>query len=88
MSFKIGDRVVCIEPFDGNNRCVGLTGTIIALKHKHWDYGVQFDEKFSGGHTCNRKGKDGHCFYGFSSELMPIYDFDESSLELRFDDLL
>ena len=65
--FKVGDRVKCIKPFDGAEECVGLYGTIICFDDSY-DCGVEFDKNIYG-HSCNGKGKGGHCRYGNFDEL-------------------
>lgn len=49
--FNVNDRVVAVLPHDDNDEIVGLHGRI-ATKDR-WDYGVEFDEDFRGGHTLN-----------------------------------
>lgn len=66
MKFKIGDRVRVKDKFCGFN-LKGKTGTIIGTS-SCWDWCVEFDEPFEGGHD-GTGGKDGYCRYGNSSEL-------------------
>lgn len=59
---RVGDRVVCKAPTDGNKRIVGMHGRVIAEKMKPTTYlGVEFD-KFIDGHDCGKKGKIGYCW--------------------------
>lgn len=63
--FKVGDRVRAVKEYGGNKSIVGKVGTI---KHITGDtpykrYAVEFDETIRIGHTCNKKGKSGHCWW-------------------------
>ena len=52
MPFKIGDRVICIAPYDGNDEIVGLTGTVCGRITSTW-CGVQYDFPLTSGHSCS-----------------------------------
>ena len=65
MGFKAGDRVVALENF----QCADIEGKSGVIVRGDDDYvGVQFDEKLKDtnghaiGHTCDGKGKKGHCW--------------------------
>lgn len=69
--FKVGDRVLSVIGFSS-----GLTGTIkFNDKKLMLPYAVEFDEHFSGGHSC-----EGFGFKGFKSTRG--YWLDDSYLEL------
>lgn len=57
-TFKVGDRVRCVESF-GNDKIVGKLGTIIAKGIASDTWGVFFD-KYINGHSL-----DGACEAGF-----------------------
>ena len=70
--FKIGDRVICTKPSDGNTRVVGVSGTVVC---KHPDLlmgkpGVYFDE-FVGGHTARGNTPDGFGWFCYADDLEP-----------------
>lgn len=57
-TFKVGDRVRCVESF-GNDKIVGKLGTIIAKGIGSASWGVFFD-KYINGHSL-----DGKCEAGY-----------------------
>lgn len=63
--FKIGDRVKAVEQWDGNYSIVGKIGTVVVISGIYRaNLGVEFDDTIGyGGHSCNGKGKDGHCWW-------------------------
>lgn len=63
--FQVGDRVICIEEYDGLEKAVGKSGTISLIVSN--DYGVEFDEPV-GGHTLG-----GHCKSGYGWWFPPRY---------------
>lgn len=83
-TFKVGDRVRCIAPFDGDEKCVGLLGTIICLEHGTYDCGVEFDDNIDG-HSCCYRGKANHCRYGKFKELELVNDIKTITIEVRSD---
>lgn len=83
-TFKVGDRVRCIAPFDGDEKCVGLLGTIICLEHGTYDCGVEFDDNIDG-HSCCYRGKDNHCRWGHFKELELANDVKTITIEVRSD---
>ena len=76
--FKIGDRVKAVKEYDGNKNIVGKIGTVIALHGYGADFiGVEFDDEIDfGGHSCDGKGKDGHCWWCLDRILEPV-DYNE-----------
>ncbi len=66
MRFKIRDRV----KFIGLDRDIYVEGTIIEVlgSNRMWDYTVEFDKNVRG-HSYHGKGKDGHCFWLYKSEI-------------------
>ena len=70
--YKIGDRVVAVNPIDGNIHVVGLTGTIL---HKGEDnVCIAFDESFPEGHDgdgTRPSGRCRFCYDGNEIKLVP-----------------
>ena len=60
-----GDRVVALKDKRYPN-VENLHGTIIDTykppKHHVYDYLIEFDQSFRGGHNGDNKGKQHHCF--------------------------
>ena len=48
---KIGMRVVAIASCSFKDELIGKRGTVRAIRYGRWPVGVEFDEKFSDGHT-------------------------------------
>lgn len=69
----IGDRIIVDGTVDGIN-LTGKTGTIKSFFDglgANFQYGIEFDMPFLGGHDLNGKGKDGHCFWSvFGDKLL------------------
>lgn len=65
--FKVGDRVICVDSYDGNSRIRGRHGTIRILGGEYDPnlIGIEFDENVCGHDFDGRvKGvKDKHCWY-------------------------
>jgi hypothetical protein len=59
--FNVGDRVKCIQTYDGRREAENKVGTVIATSVAG-NIGVEFDE-FINGHNCNSRGKPGYCWY-------------------------
>lgn len=63
MDFEIGDLIIGIEVYDGEN-IVGLTGTIIGLPKNNDDiWPIEFNTELDAGHTCAGRGREGHCWW-------------------------
>ena len=68
MKFKIGDRVICIDEYDGNDLIKGEKGIIKSLgsgcfgSEKN-SYLVEFDNSVSGHYGHGGHYIDGHCWY-------------------------
>lgn len=76
--FKIGDRVKAVKPWDGNYDIVDKIGTVVVISNL-WGvhFGVEFDDTLGfGGHTCDGKGKNGHCWWcpDYILEHAPVND--------------
>lgn len=71
---KIGDRIIVTSPqgLSGDERTCNKTGTIKWLRHGIWDFLVEFDEEFIGGHNGGGNCKDGHGRWGYCSEVSPL----------------
>jgi len=60
MNFKVGDRVVGVGS-EGGIDLTGMTGKVVVIENKSIaPIGVEFDNPFSGGHTCLGESKDEH----------------------------
>ena len=72
--FKIGDRVKAVKEYDGNKNIVGKIGTIVGMCSCGCGLiAVEFDDNIgSGAHTCEGKGKDGHCWWCLDYILEPV----------------
>ena len=70
--FSVGDRVVCVKPYDGNEKIVGVSGTVVKAKK---DYvGVAFDKDVAGHDL------DGDCIFRYGW-YFHSYDGGESCIE-------
>ena len=72
--FKIGDRVKAIKEYSGNYEIVGKIGTIVGMHGCNCGLiGVEFDDNIGRyAHTCEGKGKDGHCWWCLDYILEPV----------------
>lgn len=50
-TFRVGDRVIGVKEYDGNEDIVGTLGTIRAVEGSG-SYAVQYDDPIEGGHGC------------------------------------
>ena len=73
LNFRVGDRVKAIGKVTGCS-LGGMVGKVVALNQSGWDIGVEFDRKFSNGHTCGSRGKSGYCRWGYFKEFIKIED--------------
>ncbi len=78
--FKIGDEVIAIKPVDGKACLVGKMGRVICLSSGIYPLGVEFEERFAGGHS-GHGGKDGCCRFGFEDEFELAIDLREPILK-------
>ena len=84
-SFATGDRVIGVRGYDGNNKIIGITGTIIGVDIDGL-YSVAFDE-YIQGHQLEGRCDEGHgwhvngaCLdFAFDEcqQLAPSMDYDE-----------
>ena len=58
-NFVIGDRVVAIESYDGNESIIGKAGTIMYID-EYREMHVCFDEEIELGHTLGGRCEEGH----------------------------
>lgn len=65
MDFQIGDRVIAIDSYDGED-ITGCIGTILALPTQCGEgdtiYPVQW-EGWDNGHSCGGRGEEGYCWW-------------------------
>ena len=80
--FVVGDRVEYVNEngFPRGPRA-GDIGTVILITDMSSSVTVQFDNTFPGGHSAERRGKGGHCWYCVNTNLKLINEdgFDELS---------
>ena len=78
---KVGDRVKLVISDGSSYSKVGSLGTVVHINGTSGQdtIGVEFDVKH-GGHTCNGRGKSGHCRYYKRSgcHLEIIYDINNT----------
>lgn len=67
--FNIGDEVVCLKPFDGNQKVLNQKGTIIYMQNRVENgvsinqYGIDFHKNISGHNCSGRIKKWGNGWY-------------------------
>lgn len=71
-NFAVGDRVVGIEAYDGNDEIVGVAGTILAID-SDGRYSVEYDDEVSG-HNLESRCADGHGWHTGGHSLAPYKD--------------
>ena len=86
-TYNIGDRVRCIDDFDGNSLVLNATGTIVAVLDD--GYSVEFDCNVEG-HTCGGTAKDGHGWYldKYCIALLEEDDNTENQIDILFNDIM
>lgn len=74
--FQLGDQVRVVGMFDDDSDLDNQTGVVIHVAGEgDYEVGVQFDEEFSGGHSCAGRPpnfpvfKAGHCYWGYDKQL-------------------
>ena len=72
MKYKIGDKVRVKKCFGGLN-LKGKIGKVVAIG-RLYDYGIEFDEPITRGHSCGDRGKCGCCRWCYQRELEPAGD--------------
>lgn len=70
MKLKVGMRIICKKPYDGNFDIMGKMGRIIETHGSHCI--IQFDKKIESGHDGWGYGKYGHCWSMPISYVKPI----------------
>lgn len=96
-TFKVGDRVVSIGSCGAwTTYCIrgkylpDYHGTVIHISSvAHPPILVEFDEDIDG-HNGNgyAKGRDGHCYFCYPSELTYECDRTPQKLEISFDEII
>ena len=95
--FEPGDRVVVIrrdDHFAGPEE--GAVGTVLSTRHsgaiEPWrtimDMKIEWDNKFSDGHSCGGLCQNGHGWnfmYSHIGDLIDLYE--ESTIEIDFSDM-
>jgi hypothetical protein len=82
MEFKVGDRVVCIKAVNGVK--VGTEGRVLSLESNS-QVGIEWDVDIAEGHSCDGKGRYGHCWFMFLNTIKLI---NENSPFITLKDLL
>lgn len=73
-NFKVGDRVCCIEKYDGNSHIIGQVGTVRAFAPASHELAIEFDNDVHG-HTLSSAYKcpQGRGWYIPPEKLVPAY---------------
>jgi hypothetical protein len=74
----LGDRVRVIDRVDGL-QMTDMEGTVIWVSDNQ--IGVEFDERFDEGHSCNGRGKNGYCRFAYVDEVSIIKNDDDDTFE-------
>ena len=68
-----GDKFVCLLPRLGTP----LVGTVISLTTDETkQVGLEFDQQVNG-HTCDGRGKEGHCLWTRPAFLLTIEEYEQ-----------
>lgn len=65
---RLGDRVVVKNQFCCCD-LAGEVGTVIDVNPPGYQIGVEFDNEFLAGHSCNGKARNGHGRFGYADEV-------------------
>ena len=84
--FQVGDRVRAIEDVAGYANLIGKTGIVVHVREDDM-LGVEFDEKFPGGHSANGRGKKGFCRYGELSAFELETDISKIDIDISLESL-
>lgn len=68
--YPIGTKVIVQDDFP-DIHFASQTGKIIEIASQLPMYGIEFD-KYIDGHTCNGRGKPGHCWWVHKKYVKPI----------------
>lgn len=85
MKFTVGDRVRVKAQCDFSNMR-GMTGTVVSVKliKSGLSYGVYFDKRILGGHSCDGICEDGHGYYFYGDNwIEPIKPVEEEQKPVR-----
>ena len=86
MALNVGDRVVLVGNRAGgaaNQIPSGTNGTIcVVCDDSSYNYGVEWDIAFQGGHDCDGLSKDGHGRFVFASEIEFVPSDDETDVDI------
>ncbi len=69
-SYSVGDRVIAIREYEGNNLIKGAHGTVLFYDAVNERYAVEYDE-YVEGHTCDNECGHGYGWYTAESCLEP-----------------
>lgn len=86
MELKVGDRVMLIGDTAGGDEDVipkGALGTVCKVcKEIGFNYGVEWDISFVGGHDCDGLAEEGFGWFVYASEISPVPQEDESDVDI------
>lgn len=86
MELEVGDRVILIGDTAGGDEDVipkGTLGTVCKVcKGLGFNYGVEWDIEFPGGHDCDCLSEDGYGWFVYASEIAPVQQEDESDVDI------
>ena len=81
MEFQIGDRVILITPFAGEQKNAlpeGATGTIVYITDDSWPpIGVSWDVQPKAGHDCMNHCKYGYGWFVCEDEIALVSEFED-----------
>ena len=84
-AFKVGDRVIAIRAWDGNDDIVGVTGTVVEVRGTSV-CSVNYDD-YIGGHTCDGKCSDGHG-WRTSASCLDFFIIPEPVITMSYDEVM
>lgn len=88
MSFTIGEYVVGLDSYEGND-IRGLKGKIICIREDSPDvYCVEFEDKPPYGHNGDGHGKDGYCWWVTAGYIRRAIASNEEAVALLHKDEL
>lgn len=86
MGLKVGDRVILIGDTAGGDEDVipkGTFGTVCKVcKGIGYNYGVEWDIDFPGGHDCDGLATYGYGWFVYASEIEFLPSEDEADVDI------
>ena len=89
VKISVGDRIFVPERYCSDIRFQGWYGTVVSIRA---NLGVEFDDSFPAGHSCDGYGKDGHCWYTTTGRDVVVVReaekaYDDKELSIKFSEL-